>query len=99
MLTKTSWLTKASYFEGLLFWLVLAVMLGVVTAGLDMVMFGMAGVTVGGNGMVRRLFVIAGLMMPGRFAMVLGRVLMMLGSLVMVLNACVVAHVALPVRC
>jgi hypothetical protein len=40
---------------------VLAVMLGVMTAGLDMMMFGMAGMTVGAVGVVRRLLVIAGL--------------------------------------
>ena len=77
----------------------LAVLLGVMTARLDMMMFGMAGMTVGGVGMVRRLLVIAGLMMPGGFTMVLRRVLVMFGSLVMVLDACVVAHVcSLPVR-
>jgi hypothetical protein len=75
---------------------VLAVMLGVMTAGLDMMMFGMAGMTVGTVGVVRRLLVIAGLMMPGGFAMVLGCVLVVFGRLVMmVLDACVVAHVFL----
>jgi hypothetical protein len=76
--------------------LVLAVMLGVMTACLDMVMFGMAGMTVGAVGVVRCLFVIAGLMMLGGFTMVLGCVLVMFGSLVMVLDACVVAHVFSP---
>ena len=76
--------------------LVLAVMLGVMTAGLDMMMFGMAGMTVGAVSVVRRLLVIAGLMMLGGFTMVLGCVLVMFGSLVMVLDACVVAHVFSP---
>jgi hypothetical protein len=76
--------------------LVLAVMLGVMTAGLDMMMFGMAGMTVGAVGVVRRLLVIAGLMMLGGFTMVLGCVLVMFGGLVMVLDACVVAHVFSP---
>jgi hypothetical protein len=75
---------------------VLAVMLGVMTAGLDMMMFGMAGMTVGTLGVVRRLLVIAGLMMPGGFAMVLGCVLVVFGRLVMMVNACVVAHVFSP---
>jgi hypothetical protein len=76
--------------------LVLAVMLGVMTACLDVMMFGMAGMTVGAVGVVRRLLVIAGLMMLGGFTMVLGCVLVMFGSLVMVLDACVVAHVFSP---
>jgi hypothetical protein len=75
---------------------VLAVMFGVMTAGLDVMMFGMAGMTVSAVGVVRGLFVIAGFMMLGRFAMMLGGVLVMLGSLVMVLDACVVAHVCSP---
>jgi hypothetical protein len=76
--------------------LVLAVMLGVMAACLDVMMFGMAGMTVGAVGVVRRLLVIAGLMMLGGFTMVLGCVLVMFGSLVMVLDACVVAHVFSP---
>jgi hypothetical protein len=76
--------------------LVLAVMLGVMTACLDMVMFGMAGMTVGAVGVVRCLFVIAGLMMLGGFTMVLGCVLVMFGGLVMMVDACVVAHVFSP---
>jgi hypothetical protein len=76
---------------------VLAVMLGVMPAGLDMMMFGMAGMTVGAVGVVRRLLVIAGLMMLGGFAMVLRGVLVMFGGLVMmVLDACVFAHVCSP---
>jgi hypothetical protein len=76
--------------------LVLAVMLGVMAACLDMMMFGMAGMTVGAVGVMRRLVVIAGLMMLGGFAMVLGCVLVMFGSLVMMVDACVVAHVFSP---
>ena len=70
----------------------------VMTAGLDMVMFGMAGVTVGGVGVMRSLFVIAGFMMPGGFAVVLRRVLVVLGGFVMVIDVGVVAHGSLPVR-
>ena len=76
--------------------LVLAVMLGVMTACLDVMMFGMAGMTVGAVGVVRRLLVIAGLMMLGGFTMVLGCVLVMFGGLVMMVDACVVAHVFSP---
>jgi hypothetical protein len=78
---------------------VLAVMLGVMTAGLDVMMLGMAGMAVGAVGMVRRLFMVACLMMPGGFAVMLRRMLVMFGGLVMVLDACVIAHVcSLPVR-
>jgi hypothetical protein len=76
--------------------LVLAVMLGVMPAGLDMVMLGMAGVPVRAMGVVSRLFVIAGFVMLGGFAVMLRRVLVMFGSLVMVLDAFVVAHVCSP---
>jgi hypothetical protein len=79
-------------------YLVLAVMVGVMTAGLDVVMFGVAGMAVGAVGVVRGFFVIAGLMMLGGFAVMLGCVLVMFGGLVMVLDACMVAHVSLPVR-
>jgi hypothetical protein len=78
---------------------VLTVMLGVMTAGFDVMMLGMAGMTVGAVGVVRSLVMVACLVMPGGFAVVLRRVLMMLGGLVMVLDACVVAHGALPVGC
>jgi uncharacterized membrane protein len=77
---------------------VFAVMLGVMTAGFDVVMFGVAGMAVGAVGVVRRFFVIASIMMLGGFAMMLGCVLVVFGGLVMVLNACMVAHVSLPVR-
>jgi hypothetical protein len=86
--------------------LVLAVMGGVVTARLGVVMFGVAGMTVRGMGVVRRLFVIAGLVMLGGLAVMFCRVLVMLGGLVMVIDVGVFlgvflgvfAHVALPVR-
>jgi hypothetical protein len=76
---------------------VLAVVGGVMTACLDVVMFGVAGMTVGGVGVVRRLFVIAGFMMLGGLAVMLCGVLVMLGGLVMMLDVGVFAHVALPV--
>ena len=71
-------------------------MFRVMAAGLGMMFLGVAGMPVGGMGVVRRLLVIAGLMMLGGFTMVLGCVLVMFGSLVMVLDACVVAHVFSP---
>lgn len=70
-------------------------MLGVVTARLDMMMFGVAGMAVGGVGVMRGLLVIAGLVVLGGFAVMLGGVFVVLGGLVMVLDACVVAHVSL----
>ena len=77
--------------------LVLSVMLSVMTAGLDMMMFGMAGMAVGAVGVVRRLLVIAGFMMLGGFTMMFRGVFVVFGSLVMmVLDACVVAHVFSP---
>jgi hypothetical protein len=78
---------------------VLSVMLGVVAAGFGVMLFGMAGMAVGGVGVMRGLFVIAGFMMLGGFAVMLRRVLVVLGGLVMVLDACVVAHGSLPVCC
>jgi hypothetical protein len=71
-------------------------MRGVVTARLDMMVFGMAGVAMGAVGVMGRLLVIAGFMMFRGFAVVLRRLLVMFGGLVMVLNACMVAHVLLP---
>ena len=67
-------------------------MLGVMTAGLDVMMLGVAGVSMRAVRMMSRLFVIAGFMMPGGFAVVLGGMLVVFGSLVMVLDACVIAH-------
>jgi hypothetical protein len=77
--------------------LVLAVMLGVVTAGLGMMLFGVAGVAVSGVGVMGRLLVIAGFVVLGGFAVMLGSVFVVFGSLVMVmLDACVVAHICSP---
>ena len=64
-----------------------AVMLGVMAARLDVMMFGVAGMPVRGMGMVRRLLVIAGFMVLRGFAVMLGCVLVMLGGLVMMLDA------------
>lgn len=72
----------------------LAVRLSVVPTRLAMMMFGMAGVSMGDVGMMRRLFVIAGLMVLRRFTMMLGRVLVMFGGFLMVLSALVLAHVS-----
>jgi hypothetical protein len=74
----------------------MAVMFGMMTAGFGVVMLGVAGVAMGAVGVMRRLFVIAGFMMLGSFAMVLRGMLVMFGSLVMMLDACVVAHVSFP---
>ena len=76
----------------------LAVMLGVMPAGLDMVVFGMAGVPVSAVRMMGGLFVIASFVVPGGFAVMLGGVLVMFGGLVMMVDACVVVHISLPVR-
>ena len=76
--------------------LVLAVMLGVMTAGLDMMMLGVAGVPMRAVRMMSRLFVIAGFMMLGSFAVVLRGMLVVFGRLVVMLDACVVAHVSSP---
>jgi hypothetical protein len=73
-----------------------AVMLGVMTAGFGVVMLGVAGVAMGAVGVMGRLFVIAGFMMLGSFAMVLRGMLVVFGRLVMMLDACVVAHVSSP---
>jgi hypothetical protein len=72
-------------------------MLGVVAAGFGVMFFGLAGMAVGTVGVVRRLFVIARLVMLGGFAMMLRRMFVMFRGLVMMLDACVVAHVSLPV--
>jgi hypothetical protein len=78
---------------------VLRVMPGVVAAGFGVMFFGMAGMAVGAVGVVRGLFVIAGFVVLGGFAVMLRRVLVVFGGLVMVLDACVVAHDSLPVCC
>jgi hypothetical protein len=69
---------------------------GVMAARLDVVMLGVAGMTEGGVGMVRRLFMIAGFVMPGSLAVMLRRMLVMLGGLLVMLDVGVFAHVALP---
>ena len=74
----------------------LAVMGGVVAARLGVVMFGVAGMAVRGMGVVRRLFVIAGFVMLGGFAVMFCSMLVMLGGLVVMLDVGVFAHVALP---
>jgi hypothetical protein len=75
----------------------LAVVLGVITARLGMVFFGMAGMAMGAVGVVRRFFVIAGLMVLGGLAVMPRRMLVVFGRLSMELNAFVVAHLALPI--
>jgi hypothetical protein len=74
-----------------------AVMFGVMTAGLGMMLLGLAGMAMRAVGVVCRLLVIAGLMVFRGFAVMLRRVFVVLGSLVMMVDACVVAHVSLPV--
>jgi hypothetical protein len=69
---------------------------GVVPACLVVMMFGMAGVAMGAVGVVRRLLVIAGFMMPGGFAVMFRGLLVMFGSLLMVFYALVIAHVFSP---
>jgi hypothetical protein len=69
----------------------LAVMLGVSTARLGMVLFGVAGMAVGAMSMVRGLLVVAGFVVLGGFAVMLGGVLMMFGGL-LVMFGCVFAH-------
>jgi hypothetical protein len=76
---------------------VLAVLRGVMPARLDVMMLGVAGMAVGGVRVMRRLLVIAGLVMLGGFAMMLCCMLMVLGRLVVMLHALMFAHVSLPV--
>jgi hypothetical protein len=61
-----------------------------------MMMFGVAGVPMRAVRMMRGLFVIAGFVVLGGFAVMLRRVFVMLGSLVMVFDACMVAHIVSP---
>lgn len=72
-------------------------MFRVMAAGLGMMFLGVAGMPVGAVGVVRRLLVVAGLMVLGGFAVVLRCLLVVFGGLVMVLDACVVSHNSLPV--
>jgi hypothetical protein len=77
---------------------VLAVVSGVVTARLDLMVFGVAGVTVSGVGVMRCLLMIAGFMMSGGLAVMAGGMFVMFGGLVMMLDMGVFTHGALPVR-
>jgi hypothetical protein len=76
---------------------VLAVVLGMMPAGLGVMMLGMTGMAIGGVGVVRRLLMITGLVVLGSFAVMVRCVLVVFGCFVVMLNACVVAHKALPV--
>jgi hypothetical protein len=76
--------------------LIVAVVLGVMTAGLGVVFFGVAGMAMRAVGVMRGLVVIAGFVALGGFAVMLGGLLVMFGSLVMMFDS-VLAHVALPV--
>ena len=73
----------------------LTVMLGVMTARLGMMFFGVAGVTMRGVGVVRRLFVMAGFVVLGGFTVMLGGMLVMFGGLVVMFDG-VFAHVCAP---
>jgi hypothetical protein len=88
--TRARWLIRYDL-------LMLCVMLGVEAAGFGVMLFGVAGMAVGGVGVVTGLFVIAGFVVLGGFAVMLRRVLVVFGSLGMMLDACVVAHDSLPV--
>ena len=73
-------------------------MLGVVTARLDMMMLGVAGMAVRGVGVMGRLLVIAGFVVLGGFAVMLGGFAVMLGGVFVVLGGLVMvldAHVSL----
>jgi hypothetical protein len=76
---------------------VLAVPLGVMPARLHMMMLRMAGMAMGGVGMMRCLLVIAGLVMLGGLPMMPCCMLMMLGRLLVMLHALMLAHISLPV--
>jgi hypothetical protein len=73
-----------------------AVVRGVMTARLDVVVFSVAGMTVGGVGVVRCLFVIAGFVMLGGFTVVPSGMLVVFGGLGVMLDVGVVTHRALP---
>jgi hypothetical protein len=76
---------------------VLAVLLGVMTAGLGMMFFSVAGMPVSAMSVVRGLLVIAGFMMLGGFAVMLGCLLVVFSGLVVVLDACMISHISLPI--
>ena len=73
-------------------------MLGVMAAGLVVVLFGVAGVAMGGVGVMGRLLVIAGFVMLGGFAVMFRRMFVVFGGLVVMVDG-VVRHVSLPVQC
>ena len=72
-----------------------AVMFGVMTARLVMMLFGVAGMAMRGVGVVGGLLVVAGIMVLGGFAMMLGGMLVMFGGLVVMFDG-VFAHVWAP---
>jgi hypothetical protein len=76
--------------------LVRAVMLGVVTARLGVMLLGMAGMAMRTVGVVGGLLMVTGLMVLGGLAMMLGGMFMMFGGLVVMVDG-VLAHVVLPV--
>jgi hypothetical protein len=76
---------------------VAGVMFSVMTARLDVMMLGVAGMAMRGVGMVRGLLMIAGFIVLRGFAVMLRGMLVMLGGLVMMLDTLVLAHVSLPV--
>ncbi|SDP18134.1 hypothetical protein [Afipia sp. GAS231] len=73
----------------------LTVVLGVVTARLGVMFFGVAGMAVGAMRVVRRLFVIAGFVVLGGFTVMLGGMLVMFGGFVVMFDG-VFAHVCAP---
>ena len=75
--------------------LVLAVVLGVMTARLGVMLFGVAGMAVGAVGVMRGLFMVAGLVVLGGFAVMLGGVLVVFGGLVVMVDG-VLAHICAP---
>jgi hypothetical protein len=72
--------------------LIVAVVLGVMTARFAMVFFSVAGMAMGAVGVMRGLLVIADFVMLGGFAVMLGGVLVMFGGLLMMFDG-VLAHV------
>jgi len=76
----------------------LAVLLGVMTARLDVMVLGVGGMAVGDMCVMCRLLVIASLVMFRGFAMVLRSLLMVLRRLVVVLTALMRAHFSLPAQ-
>jgi hypothetical protein len=86
--------------ETLVAWLLtnhdgLVVLFRVFLGGVLVMLDGMQMVAVRDLGVMRSLFVIAGFVMFGRFAMMLGRVLMMLRGMFVVLVNLVIVHSSL----